>query len=110
MAIYKVYAQCVRVAKRIREIDIDDVKEEIEDLLNYAGDNGVVNYDREVIGKDGDVEYEIDEEKYSEYFEKGMKAWENYKSIGCGDYIIVECEYDEIEIPNVAGFDTFIFE
>ena len=110
MAIYKVYSQCVRVPKRIHEIDIDDVKEEITNLLNFAGDNGVVNYDKEVIDKDGDVEYEIDEEKYDEYFKKGLDYWEKYKCIGCGDYIIIECEYDEIEIPNVAGFDTFIFE
>lgn len=110
MAIYKVYSQCVRVAKRIHEIDLDDVKEEISNLLNFAGDNGDVNYTKEIVDEDGDVEYEIDEDKYDEYFKKGLDFWEKNKCIGCGDYIIIECEYDEIEIPNVAGFDTDIFE
>lgn len=110
MAIYKVYSQCVRVAKRIHEIDLDDVKEEISNLLNFAGDNGDVNYTKEIVDDDGDVEYEIDEDKYDEYFRKGLDFWEKHKCIGCGDYIITECGYDEIEIPNIAGFDTDIFK
>lgn len=103
--IYKVWARCcVRPkGKRIERVWDDDLKDAIFKVMDVAVEEGTIDYFTE--------EGEMDDEKYSSYFEKAEQYFAETGCIGVGDYEIVRA-YDaaEIQIPNVCSYDTFIFK
>lgn len=97
--LYKVYAKCVTRAagQRILEADDSDLREAIEENIDHVFDCGSVDVDLD------------DEEAINrfmeELYEKFEKSYQDSGIINCGDYMLVESEYDEITIPNCIGWE-----
>lgn len=97
--LFKVYAKCVRRAagQRILEADDSDLREAIEENIDHVFDCGSVDVDLD------------DEEAVNrfmeELYEKFEKSYQDSGIINCGDYMLIESEYDEITIPNRIGWE-----
>lgn len=97
--LFKVYAKCVRRAagQRIIEADDSDLREAIQENIDHVFECGSVDVDRD------------DEEAVNrfveELYEKFEKSYQDSGIINCGDYMLIESEYDEITIPNCIGWE-----
>lgn len=97
--LFKVYAKGVTSAagQRILEADDSDLREAIEANIDNVFECGSVDIDRD------------DEEAVSKYieelYEKFEKSYQDSGIISCGDYMLIESEYDEITIPNCIGWE-----
>lgn len=97
--LYKVYAKYVRRAagQRILEADDSDLIEAIQDNIDHVFECGSVDVDRD------------DEKALVKFIEELYKKFEkNYQDRGlilCGDYMLIELEYDKIPIPDCIGWE-----
>ena len=101
MTIYKVYAKCVRVAKGIKEITLDEAKELIQETVNEMLNNGDLNINLE--NEDNDNEFS---EKFGELLDKAEEFFNEKGFFECGDFIIERSE----EYPsrsNCYGWSDF---
>lgn len=101
MKIYKVYAKCVRVAKGIKEITLDEAKELIQETVNEMLNNGDLNINLE--NEDDDNEFS---EKFGELLDKAEEFFNKNGFFECGDFIIERSE----EYPtrsNCYGWSDF---
>lgn len=87
MAIYKVYAKCVRVAKGIKEITLDEAKELIEETVSEMLNNGDLNINAE--NEDDDNEFS---EKFWKLLDKAEEFFNENGFFECGDFIIERSE------------------
>jgi hypothetical protein len=97
--LYKVYAKCVRRAAgyRILEADDSDLREAIQANIDNVFECGSV---------DADLDDEEAVNKFiEELYEKFDKSFQDTGIISCGDYMLIESEYDEITIPNRIGWE-----
>lgn len=98
--LYRVYAKCVTrpVGKRIEKVE--NVNDDIQGLINYY----LNTYDFS----------EMTENQVSDLIEMMWKNTcdflENEKYLGCGDYVIIDCDFSDIEIPDICGFENIIGE
>ncbi len=97
--LYKVYANGVKraVGQLILEADESDLREAIEENIDHVFDCG-------------SVDVELDDEEavnrfMEELYEKFEKSYQDSGIINCGDYMLIESEYDEITIPNCIGWE-----
>lgn len=99
--IYKVYAQNVKKADPVQKIDIDDVKELIEEHVSSLLDS--MSFDEIDIDDDNAFEKVYDAlcSLLEEHFEK-------YKYIGCGDFDILVS--DSIPSRPCKADNTFFEE
>lgn len=97
--LFKVYAKCVTKAagQRILEADDSDLREAIQSNIDNVFEYGSVDVDRD----DDEAVNKFIEELY----EKFDKSFHDSGIISCGDYMIIESEYDEITIPNCIGWE-----
>lgn len=97
--LYKVYAKCVTRAagQRILEADDSDLREAIQENIDHVFECCSVDVDLD------------DEEAVNrfmeELYEKFEKSYQDSGIISCGDYMLIESEYDEITIPNCIGWE-----
>ena len=97
--LFKVYAKCVRRAagQRILEADDSDLREAIQENIDHVFECGSVDVDLD----DDEAVNRFMEELY----EKFEKSYQDSGIINCGDYMIINSEYDEITIPNCIGWE-----
>lgn len=91
---FKVYAQNCRVAKPIEQIAESELKEQLEPLIDYAIDNGILD-------NADDIELA---------YNKSIEFLKKTEIISCGDYCIVKQDNVPHDQPRMCGFDTFIFD
>ena len=97
--LFKVYAKGVTRAagQRILEADDSDLRESIWENIDHVFEYGSVDVDRD------------DDEAVNKYmeelYEKFDKSFQDTGIISCGDYMLIESEYDEITIPNCIGWE-----
>lgn len=98
--LYRVYAKCVTrpAGKRIEKVE--NVNDDIQGLIDYY----LNTYDFS----------EMTEKQTSDLIEmmwrNACDFLENEKYLGCGDYAIMDCDFSDIEIPNICGFENIIGE
>lgn len=96
MKMYKVYARCVLKTQPIKEINERELKDCIDDLLNYHWENITEEYTE-------DEMEELDNKMF-------IRAEEILKEIGtlqCGDYeVVLTDEYPTR--PNKCDFDNLL--
>lgn len=96
MKMYKVYAKCVLKSHPIEEINERELKECIDDLLNYHWNNITEEYTEREMERLGDIMFIRAEEILNET-----------GSLQCGDYeVILSKEYPTR--PNKCDFDNLL--
>lgn len=98
MKIYKVYAKCVRVAKGIKEITLDEAKELIQETVNEMLNNGDLNINLE--NEDNDNEFS---EKFGELLDKAEEFLTKKDSLNVGISLLNVRKNTQVEVIAMAG-------
>ena len=101
MKYYKVYAQCVRKARPIKEIYEQDVYDAIND---YVVADAIENH---CVGNS--LDEQIMDKEISDFYDKAVAYFEKHGIINCGDFCIIKADdITEISRSNMCGYDTGI--
>jgi len=99
MKYYKVYAQCVRVSRPIKEIYEQDVYTAINDEVVT---DAIENY-----GVGNSLDEQIMDKEISDFYDKAVAYFEKTGIINCGDFCIIKADdMAEVSRPNMCGYDT----
>ena len=99
--LFKVYAQCAKSARPYQEIEFDDLKEYINEVVNDGFENGYIDFSDEWVCVPDDV--------MGMAYEKVKAHFDRVGVLNCGDYEIVKAgSIDELTRPNMCGWDTDI--
>lgn len=99
---WKVYAQCCRSARPIKEI----TKEEAENCIIEAVDSMVDIGDIDV----PDIE---DDNAFGDFmgnlYDKAISIFDEKDMFNCGDYMV--CQQEEMpDRPNICGYDSILIK
>ena len=101
--IYRIYAQCCTHPHPFKEIDVDDVKKEIENLaVDYFNINSTDFLD-DHYGEFNEKAFDLAYQAICSFL---TSDWEKYRQLDCGDSEIKELDeedYSTYRRPSICG-------